>query len=166
MPAAEAEALIIDCTEQPIQRPGRRQRCHYSGKKKRHTVKNEIIVTAQGRIAAVSADAPGRVADIEVRRRGPPLPQGAHACADSRCQGCQNGRHALEIPYKKSGNKPLAKDERAYNRALSRFRVLVENRIAPMKVFRILADKFRCPRPSHFVKFSIVAGIVNLASGF
>ncbi len=31
----EAEALIIDCTEQPIQRPGRKQRCWYSGKKKR-----------------------------------------------------------------------------------------------------------------------------------
>ena len=32
---AEAEALIIDCTEQPIQRPSRKQRCWYSGKKKR-----------------------------------------------------------------------------------------------------------------------------------
>jgi hypothetical protein len=29
----EAEALIIDYTEQPIQRPTRKQRCWYSGKK-------------------------------------------------------------------------------------------------------------------------------------
>ncbi len=28
----EAEALIIDCTEQPIQRPSHKQRCWYSGK--------------------------------------------------------------------------------------------------------------------------------------
>ena len=40
----EAEALIIDCTEQPIQRPSRKQRCWYSGKKKRHTVKTEIVI--------------------------------------------------------------------------------------------------------------------------
>lgn len=162
----EAHALVIDCTEQPVQRPRRKQKCWYSGKKKRHTVKNEIIVTAQGRIVAVSADAPGRVADIEVRRRGPPLPKGAHAYADSGYQGYQRDHQALEIPYKKSKNKPLAKDERAYNHALSRFRVIVENRIAPMKFFRILADKFRYPRHTHAVKFSIVAGIVNLASGF
>ena len=29
----EAAALIFDCTEQPIQRPGRKQRCWYSGQK-------------------------------------------------------------------------------------------------------------------------------------
>ena len=29
----EAAALIFDCTEQPIQRPGCKQRCWYSGKK-------------------------------------------------------------------------------------------------------------------------------------
>ena len=43
----EAEALIVDCTEQPIQRPGddAAQRLHYSGKKKRHTLKTEYVVT-------------------------------------------------------------------------------------------------------------------------
>jgi hypothetical protein len=48
--AEEAEALLIDCTEQPIQRPKDQaaQRAHYSGKKKRHTVKTEYVVTAKG----------------------------------------------------------------------------------------------------------------------
>ena len=57
----EAEALIIDCTEQPIQRPGRKQRCWYSGKKKRHTIKTEIVITENGRIVSISKPAPGRV---------------------------------------------------------------------------------------------------------
>jgi hypothetical protein len=91
-----SRALIIDCTEQPVQRPSRKQRCWYSGKKKRHTVKNEIVVTESGKIAAVSNDAPGRVHDIEVRRRGPPLPKGAHGHADSGYQGYQNDHPALE----------------------------------------------------------------------
>ena len=63
----EAEALIIDCTEQPIQRPSRKQRCWYSGKKKGHRIKTEIIVTAKGRIVSRSNPATGRTSDITVR---------------------------------------------------------------------------------------------------
>jgi len=147
----EAQTLIMDCTEQPVQRPQRKQRCWYSGKKKRHTVKNEIIITEAGRIAAVSDDAPGRVHDIEIRRRGPPLPENARGHADSGYQGYQKDHPALEIPYKKSKKKPLAKDQKEYNRAIAR-----------MKRFRILADRYRYPRAGHAVKFAIVAGIVNL----
>ena len=164
--AEEAQALIMDCTEQPIQRPRRKQKCHYSGKRKRHTVKNEIIVTEQGRIVAASSDAPGRVSDIEVRRRGPPLPKDARAYADSGYQGYQHDHLALDIPYKKSKRRPLAKDERLYNHALSRFRVRVEHAFARVKVFRILADRYRYPRITHAVKFAIVAGIVNITAGF
>ena len=56
----EAEALMADCTEQPIQRPGddAAQRSHYAGKKKRHTLKTEYVVTARGRIASVSPSHP------------------------------------------------------------------------------------------------------------
>ncbi len=164
--AEEAQTLIMDCTEQSVQRPQRKQRCWYSGKKKRHTVKNELTVTGAGRIAAVSDDAPGRVHDVEVRRRGPPLPKNAHAHADSGYQGYQKDHPALEIPYKKSKKKPLTKDEREYNHALSRFRVRAEHAIARMKCFRILADKYRYPRDGHAVKFAIVAGIANILAGF
>ena len=62
-----AEAPIIDSTEQPIQRPGRKQRCWYSGKKKRHTIKTEIVITENGRIVSISKPEPGRVHDLEIR---------------------------------------------------------------------------------------------------
>lgn len=162
----EAQALIMDCTEQPVQRPHRKQRCWYSGKKKRHTIKNEIIVTEKGKIVAVSDDAPGRVHDIEIRRRGPPLPKNARAYADSGYQGYQNDHPALEIPFKKSKNKPLAKDQKEYNHALSRYRVLGEHVLARMKRFRILADRYRYPKGSHGEKFAIIAGVTNLMAGF
>jgi IS5 family transposase len=162
----EAEALIIDCTEQPIQRPCRKQRCWYSGKKKRHTVKTEIAITGDGRIAGVSNPAPGRVHDLEVRRRGPPLPKDAHIYADSGYQGLQDTHPHVDIPYKKTKHRPLTRDERAYNTALSRFRVRVEHRIARIKSFRILSDRYRYPRAAYGAKISIVAGIINLASGF
>ena len=164
--AEEAQALILDCTEQQVYRPARKQRSWYSGKKKRHTIKNEIIITEQGRIASVSDDAPGTVHDIALRRRGPPLPENARGHADSGYQGYQEDFPSLDIPYKKSKKKPLTKDERAYNHALSRFRVRVEHAIARLKRFRILSDRFRYPRKSHAAKFSIIAGIANLVAGF
>ena len=73
----EAEALIIDCTEQPIQRPGDNatQDAHHSGKKKCHTLKTEYIVTAKGRIASVSTSHPGSHHDLTIRREGTPLPK-------------------------------------------------------------------------------------------
>jgi hypothetical protein len=37
-------ALFFDATERAIPRPTRRQRRHYSGKKKRHTVKHQVVV--------------------------------------------------------------------------------------------------------------------------
>jgi transposase len=162
----EAEGLILDCTEQPIQRPRRKQRCWYSGKKKRHTIKTEIAVTEKGRIAGVSKPAPGRRSDIEIRRRGSSLPKDARAHADSGYQGLQHDHPATEIPYKKSKKKPLTKDERAYNHALSRYRVRVEHSIAKLKSFRMLSERYRYPRPAYAVKFAVIAGIVNIAAGF
>ena len=111
----EAEALIIDCTEQPIQRPGRKQRCWYSGKKKRHTIKTEIVITENGRIVSVSKPTPGRVHDLEIRRRGPPLPSASHVYADSGYQGLQDDHSGIDIPYKKTKVRPLTKDERSCN---------------------------------------------------
>ena len=162
----EAETLIIDGTEQPIERPRRKQRCWYSGKKKRHTIKTEIAVTGQGRIVGVSKPAPGRVHDLEIRRRAPPLPKHSHVYADSGYQGLQEDHAAIEIPYKKTKHRPLTKEERDYNHALSRLRVRVEHRIARLKSFRILAERYRYPRNRYAVEISTVAGIVNLLDGF
>jgi transposase len=162
----EAEALIVDATEQPIQRPSRKQRCWYSGKKKRHTIKTEAIITAQGRIVSVSPSVPGRVSDITIRRRGRPLPKGARIYADSGYQGLQDEHPNIDIPYKKTKKRKLTKDERAYNHALSRFRVRVEHTFAKIKSFRMFSERFRYSRATYTAKFSAIAGIINLIAGF
>lgn len=162
----EAEALIIDATEQQIQRPSRKQRCWYSGKKKRHTIKTEIVVTEAGRIVSVSRPAPGRVHDMEIRRRSCPLPKDAHVYADSGYQGIHKDHPNAEIPFKRANKKPLSKDEREYNHALSRFRVRVEHSIAKIKRFRMFSERFRYPRPTYAAKFTLAAGIVNIIGGF
>ena len=164
----EAEALIIDCTEQPIHRPGDGtvQKAHYSGKKKRHTLKTELIVTKKGRIASVSPSHPGSRHDIAVRRDGPELPKGARAYGDSAYQGYDKEHKSIDYPYKKPRGGELNEEEKEYNKGLSRFRVRVEHKIGQVKRFRIVSDRFRNPRRTHSAKTSIIAGIVNMESGF
>jgi hypothetical protein len=162
----EAQALLIDATEQPVQRPQRRQKCWYSGKKKRHSLKNEIVITQEERIVYASETVPGRVHDLTLRRRGPPLPKGSNGYGDSGYQGYQDDYPDFDMPYKKPRKGKLTKEEKEYNHALSRFRVRVEHVIGRMKKFRILADRFRYPRSRHSVKFAIIAGITNLLAGF
>jgi len=164
----EAEALIVDCTEQPIQRPGAdaAQKAHYSGKKKRHTLKTEVTVTAKGRIASVSPSHPGSDHDLTVRRAGPKLRKGVHLYGDSAYQGHDKEHPTIDFPYKKPRTGELTAEEKEYNRGLSRFRVRVEHGIGRMKRFRVISDRFRNPRRTHHTKMSIVAGLTNMEAGF
>ena len=164
----EAEALIVDCTEQPIERPGvdAVQRTHYSGKKKRHTLKTEYVVTGKGRIASVSDSHPGSRHDLTIRREGPKLPKAARVYADSAYQGYEREHASLDIHYKKPKGGELNVEEKDYNRGLGSFRVAVEHRIGRTKRFRIVAERFRNPRDTHHTKTSIIAGLVNIEAGF
>lgn len=164
----EAEALIVDCTEQPIQRPGADavQRAHYSGKRKRHTLKTEYVVTAQGRIASVSDSHPGSRHDLTIRREGAQMPRSARVYADSAYQGYEREHAAVELPYKKRKGGDLSADDKEYNRGLSSFRVAIEHRIGRTKRFRIVAERFRDPCHTHPTKTSIIAGLENIEAGF
>jgi hypothetical protein len=165
---AAAEALTIDCTEQPIQRPrdDASQRAHRSGKRKRHTLKAEYIVPADGRIAGVSPPHPGSHHDPTIRRTGPPLPKGARAHVDSAYQGYDKAPPTLDFPHQKPKGGELTSEEKEHNRALSSFRVGVEHRIGRTKRFRIAGERFRNPLATPHAKASIVAGPVNIEAGF
>ena len=162
----EVESLIIDATEQPIERPQRRQKPYYSGKKKRHTLKTEIRVTPQGRIVHVSKNHPGSIHDFTVFKGEKAPPKDACVFVDSGYQGINKVHQNAEFPYKSSKNKPLDHEEKAYNTALSRLRVKVEHVFAQIKTFKIMSDRYRNKRKRYGVKFNIIAGIVNLKNGF
>src|SRR3954453_13732709 len=77
----EMRELFFDATERPTRRPAAGQRAYYSGKKKRHALKNQVALarrppppgTGPGRqrlrIAAVCETQPGKVHDKKVYDR-------------------------------------------------------------------------------------------------
>lgn len=160
------EEIIIDATEQPIERPKKGHKAFYSGKKKRHTNKTEIRITPPGRIIHISKTKPGAVHDFEVYKNEPPIPKDSTALADSGYQGLDKLHARTEIPFKASKNKPLDKEDKNYNRALSRIRIKVENVLGQIKIFRILSDRYRNKNKRYNLKFNIIAGIVNFKNGF
>ncbi len=133
----EIENLIVDATEQPIERPKRRQKPYYSGKKKRPTMKTEIRVTRQGRIVHVSKTHPGSVHDFPVFKGEKRPPKDTRIFVDSGYQGIADRHQNADLPYKSSKNKPLDAEEKEYNTALSRFRVVVEHIFSASKRVRI-----------------------------
>lgn len=162
----EVENLIIDATEQSIERPKKRQKPYYSGKKKRHTLKTEIRTTLAGKIVHVSKSYPGSTHDFTVFKGEKRPAKDTRVFVDSAYQGIADIHPNADFPYKSSKNKPLDVEEKEYNRALSKLRVKVENVLAQIKTFKIMADRYRNKRRRYGVKFNIIAGIVNLKNGF
>jgi hypothetical protein len=83
--------FIIDGTERPIRRPkdNDRQRHHYSGKKKRHTVKNNVISDKRTRkIKVLSPTVEGKKHDKKLAdEQDIPFPPGSKLWKDTGYQG-------------------------------------------------------------------------------
>jgi transposase len=67
-----------------------------------------------------------------------------------------------QTPAKKSKLHPLSQEQKASNRALSRKRILIENIIRRLKIFRILSERYRNRRKRFGLRFNLIAAICNM----
>jgi len=167
---------FLDATEQEIPRPRdkRKRRTHYSGKKKRHTVKTQITVNKTGLILHRSPHARGGRHDYSLFNwRRPRLPDEVCLGVDLGYEGIRNDYPELDVslPYKrrspgrgKRGVKaePLTPEQREFNKVLASERVVVEHTISRLKKYRIMAEEFRNRLRHYDVMTDIVCGLVNL----
>jgi DDE superfamily endonuclease/Helix-turn-helix of DDE superfamily endonuclease len=166
---------FIDATEQEIPRPkdALKRKTHYSGKRKRHTVKTQLTVNSEGLIVHRTNHARGRRNDYAIfKRTRPELPEGVRPGVDLGYNGIQNdfpGMKAM-IPFKKrspgrghKGEKarPLTPHQKRFNTELSRARVVVEHTISRVKKFNIFGQEFRNRLKRYDVMTDIVCGLVN-----
>lgn len=119
----ELEKILLDATEQPIQRPRKGQKKYYAGKKKCHTIKTEVQITSKGRILDISKPAPGSEHDFSMRKRGKPLPEKSEVLADSGYQGLDKIHKKTRIPKRKKKGKEGSLIDIAYNRKLAGERI-------------------------------------------
>jgi transposase len=82
--------------------------------------------------------------------------------ADSGYLGLSHLHANSQIPAKKSKLHPLTKEQKTSNRQLSHERILVENVIRRLKIFRILSERYRNRRKRFSLRFNLIAAIYNL----
>ena len=81
--------------------------------------------------------------------------------ADSGYQGIQDYHECSLIPIKKSKNRELSAEERAFNKELSRRRIVIENINAQIKVFKIMSYPYRNRRRRHLLRTKLVCAMIN-----
>jgi transposase len=82
--------------------------------------------------------------------------------ADSGYQGLAQLHPNSQTPAKKSKLHPLSKEQKSSNRLLSQKRILIENIIRKLKIFRILSERYRNRRKRFGLRFNLIAVICNL----
>lgn len=146
----EVKEVLIDGTERPRRRPKDKetQRRFYSGKKKRHTLKNVLITAPDRRVLALSATREGKAHDyacLKESRLARALPKRLRCTSDTGFLGFAKDfpRLVIRMPKKKPKGGELSARDRRRNRTISRFRIAVEHAIAGVKRCRIVSDPFR-----------------------
>jgi hypothetical protein len=162
-----ALAVVVGTFEQRTQRPRRRQRAWYSGKKKAHTLKGQVAVDEDGRVVGVAASRPGPWADLKVFRRsglaGRLARAGVGALGERAYVGIGGLRRGLRgaTPRRKPRGRQRPPGDRLYNRAFARRRVRVEHAIGRLRRYQSLSQVDRHRRRLHTERVRAVAGLVN-----
>jgi hypothetical protein len=141
----ELREVIIDGTERRLPRPQHRgkQKRFYSGRKKRHAVKNVIIV-GQHRVLWCSPTVPARCHDKRVAEKARlRLPASVDLLGDSGFEGLEAGPAGVVTPWKRRKGRRVHWKRRDFNRLLAGERIAVEHALASVKRLRILRDEFR-----------------------
>jgi hypothetical protein len=127
--------LIVDSTEQSIYRPysDDKQKKYYSGKKKNHTLKNQIITTEKGT----------EIVDVIVGKRGPEsdinllIKQQKNFDKEQKFQGDKGyqGAHRTMTHKKKPRKQEMSPEMKEDNLKLAKKRIFVEHVIRLLKIF-------------------------------
>lgn len=171
-------SILIDGTEQPKRRPQdpKKRKSDYSGKKKRHTLKQIVTATSKGLILDQSPSVGGRCHDFRAFKAH--VADGAPGAAmlesfrglrvvattDSGFTGID--KLSLPIPTRvveraRRGH-PLTPQQKGLNRVRSRERIQIEHTLGRRKKYRIASEVYRNADQHYDGVMNVVGGLVNL----
>jgi len=146
--------------------PEKKQQAYYSGKKKRHTLKSQVVVNGQTRQVLCTHHGRGPMHDFALYQRSKVEPhESLEVLADSGYQGLAKLHAKSKTPRKKPRKAELTDEQKQSNRDRDDARVVVEHVIRRLKVFRILAERYRNRRLRFSLRFNLIAGLYNYELG-
>ncbi|GHU09382.1 hypothetical protein FACS1894151_07010 [Spirochaetia bacterium] len=130
--------IVADVTKSPINRPKEGQKEYYSGKKKRRTLKTQVIIERNTMEIPDVQKAKGSEHDFKMYKDsiGNSVSNSIPLDADLGYLGIEEYHPASFIPIKSSKNHQLTEEEKAYNKNLARRRIVIEHINAKIKTFK------------------------------
>lgn len=161
----QVDKVIIDSFETPLRRPSinDRQKRVYSGKKKRHTLKTQVVTDQKGEILCLGAPHPGPKADIKIYEEEPP----PEPIADKPRLGdkaySSKDHPEMTTPHKKPKGGELSEEKKAESKEISKQRVYVEHAIRRIKGWRIMRDEYRLATGLFAAATSALVGLIQFS---
>jgi hypothetical protein len=91
------------------------------------------------------------------------LPAAVECLADSGYQGLLELHKNSRTPFKKPKGSDLTEEQKQFNKELAKERVVIEHIIRHLKIFRILAERYRNRRRRFILRVNLIAGLYNYA---
>ena len=144
-------AVVIDTFEQAVQRPEGRVAAdsYYSGKKRRHTLKSQVVVDGySGHIVDVADSVPGPTADMTLLKQSgflQRLPPAIGILGDLAYVGIDQLHPAGlgACPRRKPPGQPRPQADVQYNTAFARVRVIVEHSLLRLRRYEAVTQMDR-----------------------
>lgn len=147
--------LIVDATEQEAEK---REGTGYSGKKRKQTIKTQVIIGQDGKIRHVSLSVSGNIHDKKLfDMTSLPKETQHNMLADLGYVGT-----GCIIPEKSSKLHTLTIIQKKNNKEHSILRIPIEHVFAHLKQWKILAHRFRSSLKNYNMIFRTVCGLRNM----
>lgn len=142
----KSKEYIVDVMECVVERPKiyEIQREYYSGKKKKHTMKIQLIIEEDTKKIVYVAFDKGSVHDFTLFKDSTQnIDKEIAMLADSGYQGLDKIMSKCLTPKKKSKLHPLTDQDKDLNYLISSIRIAIEHVNSQLKVFKILSERYR-----------------------
>ena len=122
----------------------KKQREYYSGKKKKHTIKVEIVISEETNQIICTSYCNGKKHDFKLFKESRlPINRDSLLIVDKGYLGIEKYHKNTLIAKKSSKLHKLSEQERYYNRIIDSLRIKVEHVIRRVKQYRIVSTKYR-----------------------
>lgn len=148
--------------KKPIKNRKNKQKKYYSGKKKQHTIKTQVVVNKKDRRIICTNFSNGKRHDFRVFKESKVrINKDLLMQTDTGYQGIKKIHKNSVLPKKKTKKHPLTKEDKIFNHSVASSRVTNEHMIGFIKRFNIVSNTYRNRRKRFGLRFNLISGLCN-----
>ncbi len=160
--SSDNNLIVMDVMESSLEKPKQKQKSFFSGKKKEHTLKTQIIIEQKTGLILCLAHGKGKTHDFKLfKNSGVKFNKNRQLIADKGYQGIKKIHRLSETPQKRPKGQELTKEQKKSNRELNRIRIVIEHVNRRLKIFKILSYRYRNRHRRFGLRINLIAGIYN-----